>query len=101
MRVSYRYHHAKDPHGDAGDLAHVVVESHANGAWTTLGRGYYRYYGGADGGLPHGLKFALRTESIRRLQSEGYSDLDAVPDAVLAQFADVHFQYDARARSRR
>jgi RHS repeat-associated protein len=75
--------------GNVGDLRTATTK---NATGQTLETEYYRYWSSG------GLKYALRTESLRRATSANGSDLDAIPDAALAVYADHYFEYDSELR---
>jgi len=113
-RVSYTYYGSSDTHGALEDLKTATTEEWDGSQWNSTGTTYYRYYltlgtspssSSSSGGPPpspdyvHLLKYVVLPDSFEKLSSDpAVSDPYTASDAVVAQYADNYFEYDAQQR---
>lgn len=97
-RAQYAYYGMSESGGSEGDLKSVENLSPNGAAWDSIGTTHYRYWlPGQSGGMEHGLKSVINDASFVRMSDDGHDPLSA-SDAVIAQYADHHFEYDAQGR---
>jgi hypothetical protein len=101
----YTYYTGEEAYG--GPVGALKTAAVTDGA-TVLDTEYYRYYvpaAGPPGPNPNPtpdtgllLKYAFRGPAYARLVAAVGSNLDAVPDAAVAPYADHYFEYDEHTR---
>jgi RHS repeat-associated protein len=100
MKFAY-YENALDSATVDRTLKSVVVHDGDSMA-DIIDRSYYRYYGAGESyGYTGGLKYFLRDQAIERVleaESTTFDDLDLVADEDLADYADLHYEYDYEKR---
>ena len=93
----YTYYEAGEEFGSLGDLKTATDQVLQGTTWVSVGTTYFRYYINSAGGIGfvHGMKYRINPESFQRLSADpnGFDPLIA-PDSVVAQYADVYYEYD-------
>jgi len=99
-RVVFTYYISTEARGNLGDLSLADVQEWdaGTGAWSSLRKSHYRYYRTGDAnGFEHGLKYAIQPAAYEQMRAAGIDPL-RTSEAVLASFADYHFEYDGSKR---
>ena len=92
------YYQSGDADGNAGDLQTISVQVFDGLNWATISTEMFRFYtanpsGGSSNppGYAYGLKFVVGPEAYARIAA--VADPLTAPDDLVAQFADVYYQY--------
>ena len=97
-RLVMTYYQSGDADGSAGDLQTISVQVFDGLNWATISTEMFRFYtanpsGGLSNppGYAYGLKFVVGPEAYARIAA--VADPLTAPDDLVAQFADVYYQY--------
>lgn len=79
--------------GTSGSVQYLTTSDWISGAWQVTSKEYDRSY--TAGVMSGQVKYVVKDANLQRMIADGYTNPDSVSDAVLSQYANKYYVYDA------